>query len=310
MKKLSLLRTGTVAALLACATFPAFAAQPPATQASAAQWEIALKAREQRATGLRDEVKGLDALIESRMDGIIQALQLIGDSKDTKSKVARMKRETIDSLQKTIAYYQQKRAALLEDLRRPTSNLTAEQKKTVIAKFDERIEKRITQILELQKSMPTHKDYDRYEVTGSNWYGTTYQMSDDYQQNLRLTTQSNYQRTEIVKALRAAIARLEQQNRALKADGAPAAEIAKNDALLAERRQQLATALAPVETPTRAIGRKEAAELDQALQLAVKDLQRDFNTLFSRYNALIQEVGAVNTARAGLAAAQAKTAKP
>ncbi|MGA7215299.1 MAG: hypothetical protein WBX20_13935, partial [Terrimicrobiaceae bacterium] len=99
----------------------------------------------------------------------------------------------------------------------------------------------------------------------------------------------------------------EQQNRTLKAQNAPAEEIAKNDALIAERRRQLATALVPVETPTRAIGSKEAADLDKALKTEIADLNRDFNTLFARYHALIQEVSAVNAARAGLAAAKAKT---
>ena len=131
-------------------------------------------------------------------------------------------------------------------------------------------------------------------------------MNEDHRQNQRLTSHTNAQRDEVVAGLRASIARIEQQSRALKAQNAPVEEIAKNDALLAERRKQLAEALSPAETATRAVGSKEAADLDKALKTAIDELKRDFTTLFARYHALIQEVSAVNTTRAGLTAAKAK----
>ena len=157
--------------------------------------------------------------------------------------------------------------------------------------------------LPIDDDEPTEQDYDRYEVTSGGWYGTTTEVSEDYRQNQRLTAHTNAQRDEVVTGLRASIARIEQQNRTLKAQNAPAEEVAKNDALIAQRRRQLATALAPVETPTRAIGSREAADLDKALKTEISDLKRDMTTLFARYQALIQEVSAVNAARAGLAAA-------
>ena len=294
-----LIRSCSLLVLLACSPILSQAQ----TAASPAQREAVVKMREQRVALIRDEVKAIDTRIEGRVDRITDALRSIGDSKDTRTKVARMKRETIDRLQKTIEYYRQKRAGMQEELRRPTWNLTAEQKRTLIAKFDERIEKRVAQILALQKSLPAEKDYDRYKVTGSNWTGTTYEVNEDFRQNQRLTSHTNAQRDETTAGLRASIARLEQQNRALKTQNAPAEEVAKNDAMLADRRQQLATALSPVETPSRAVGSKEAADLDKGLKTAIEELKRDFNTLFARYHALIQEASALNTARASLAAA-------
>ena len=304
--KFSLVRSCSLLTLLACGCMIADA-QTAASPSSQAQWEAALRARELRAAKLRDEVNAVDSRIEGRIEALLEALRAISDSKDSRTKVARMKRDTIDRLQKTIAYYQQKRAAMQEELRRPTWQLSEEQKRKVIARFDERIEKRVAQIIAVQKSLPTEQDYDRYEVTSVGWYGTTYEVSEDYRQNQRLTAHTNAQRDEVVAGLRASIARIEQQNRTLKAQNAPAEEIAKNDALIAERRRQLATALVPVETPTRAIGSKEAADLDKALKTEIADLNRDFTTLFARYHALIQEVSAVNAARAGLAAAKDKT---
>ena len=272
---------------------------------SIAQAEASLAAREQRVQLLRDELKSLDSRIETRMDTVINALAAIGDSKDTRTKVARMKERTIGALKNTINYYRGKRAALQEELRRPTLRLTEEQKQRGIAVFDARIEKRVAQILKLQKSLPTEKDYERYKATGGNWWGTEYAVNPDYRQNQRVTTVTNSQRKENEEGLRRSIARLEQQNRALRASNGPADEIARNEALITERRKQLATVLAPVETPTRRIGSKEAADLDSALNTTIGDLRREFDTLFARYHAFLQEVSAVNVSREALATAKA-----
>ncbi len=291
-----------VTATIAGASLHAAPASP-----SPAQWETALTAREQRAALLRDELKALDARIEGRIDVIVEALRAIGDSKDSRTKVARMKEQTIEALKKNIGYYQTKRAALQEEMRRPTLRLTDEQKRQGIAVFDERMEKRVAQILAVQKSLPAHKDYERYKVTGSNDRGATYAVNEDHRQNQRVTSYTNAQRKEIEDGLRRSIARIEQQSRALKAQNAPAAEIAKNNALLAERRQQLAGSLAPTETATRDIGQKEALNLDKALQTAIAELRKDFTTLFAGYSAYLQELSAVNQTREALAAAKPKT---
>jgi hypothetical protein len=291
------------------------AAQPNSAPPQIAQWESMLAAREQRASLLRDELKALDARIEARVDSLVHALRSIGDSKDSRTKVARMKEQNIDALQRNIEYYRYKRAALQEELRRPTVNLTEEQKRRGIAVFDARIEKRVAQILQLQKSLPTHKDYARYNATGSNWAGTTYTVNQDHIQNQQLTGVSNRQRREVEEGLRKSIERLEQNNRGLRAqmNASPyaanakeiAKEIAKNDALITERRKQIATALMPAETSTRAVGLKEAMDLDRALNTAIAELRRDLTTLFARYNALIPELSAINATRAAIAAAKA-----
>ena len=306
-------RIAIIALFFAATLTKAFAAQfaPP----QVAQWESMLAAREQRASLFRDELKALDARIEARVDSLVHALRSIGDSKDSRTKVARMKEQNIDALQRNTEYYRYKRAALQAELRRPTINLTEEQKRRGIAVFDAHIEKRVAQILQIQKSLPTHKDYARYTATGSTWNGTTYSLNQDHIQNQQLTAVTNRQRREIEEGLRKSIERLEQNNRGLQAqmNASPyaanakeiAKEIAKNDALITERRKQVATALMPAETSTRAVGLKEAMDLDKALNTAIAELRRDFNTLFGRYNALIPELSAINATRAAIAAAKA-----
>lgn len=268
-----------------------------------AQSKVALTAREQRADLLLTELKALDSRIEGRVDVIVDALRTIGDSKDSRTKVARMKEQTIQALEQNIGYYQTKRAALQEEMRRPTLRLTDEQKRKGIATFDQRMEKRVAQILAVQKSLPAHKDYERYKTTGNDWSGATYAVNEDHRQNQRVTSHTNSQRKEIERELRRSITRIEQQGRALKSQNAPADEITKHDALLAERRKQLAVALAPISTSTREVGQKEAVDLDRALQTAIAELRKDFTTLFARYSSYLQELSAVNQSRAALNAA-------
>lgn len=197
-------------------------AQAPAPTAEQLKSWVAI--RQQRVDLLRDEVKQIDARIESRLDVIVGTLKTITDSKDSRTKVARMKEDTGKRLMKTVTYYDQKRAAIKEELRNPRLHLTAEEKHQVIAVFDARIEKRTQQILALSKSIPAHKDYERYTPTGGGWYGTEYQRNEDYEQNSRMTTHSNTQRDAIVKQLDTSIARLDRQSRTLKTQLAAATD--------------------------------------------------------------------------------------
>jgi hypothetical protein len=282
---------------------------------AAASPDAAVAAREQRVALLRDEILAADKSIEDRVDVLVGALQSIGDSKDSRTKVARMKEDTMDALKRNIDYIARKRDALVQEMRQPTMGLTQDQMKRGVAFFNDRIDKRISQITAIQKSLPTHKDYDRYKATGNTWYGTTYAVNEDYMQNQRLTTYTNSARKGIEDGLRASIDRLDRQKRSLTsaltgADAASAAalraEIAKTDALIADRRKQLATALAPVETPTRQVGLREAMDLDKSMRTSIDDLRRDFTTLFARYSAFLQEVAALNAVKG----AAAKTRMP
>lgn len=283
-------------------------AQTPAPTAEQLKSWIAI--RQPRVDLLRDEIKAIDARIESRLDVLIETLKSISDSKDSKTKVARMKEDTGKRLAKSIEYYDQKRSALKEELRHPRLNLTAEEKRKMIAAFDERIEKRTQQILALYKSMPSHEDHERYKTTGGGWYGTEYQRNEEYDQNRRITSHTNTQRDAISKHLDASIARLEWQNRTLKTQIAAASpeqrktlseEFARNQALIAERRQQKLETLKPSNTATHTVALKEAMDLDKAMQTAINDLRREFTTLFQRYNTFLNELSSLHATETALA---------
>jgi hypothetical protein len=285
-------------------------AQATASPPDKALLKAQLDAREKRADLMLDELRASDDRIEATIDRVLEALRLIGDSKDSRTKVARLKEQTIDGLQKNLAYYQQKRAALQEEMRRPTLHLSAEDKQRAIAKFDARIEKRVQQVLALSKSLPTHKDYERYKAVDSGWYGTNYAPNEDHKQNQRLTAHTNSQREEIVKELQRSIERTDRQTRTLQTQLAAATsgphrkmlqdEIVKNQNLTKARRAQLAEALTAQGTVTRPVSNKEAQDLDMALRRTIDSLRREFTTLFQRYSSYLTERSNVNAAKAAL----------
>ena len=93
----------------------------------------------------------------------------------------------------------------------------------------------------------------------------------------------------------------------LPADQAAAmnALLAKTDDLIAERRRQRLDTLKPSGSPARPVTLDEAVDLDQALQSGIDDLQRDFTTLFGRYNTLINELSTLHATEANLSAKSA-----
>lgn len=259
---------------------------------------------------MRDELLASDARIEATIDRIIETLKMVGDSKDSRTKVARLKEDTVKRLAKNIEFYQRKRADLQEQIRRPTLNLTTEEKLRAIAKVDARMEKRVQQILALNQSMPTYKDYEKYKAVDDGWYGTTYAVNEDYKQNKRLMTHTDSQRGKIIEGLQRSIDRLEQQNRSLqgwlvKATGDAHRqmlqyEIKRNEELLKERQTQLLDMAKPALDSSRPISGREAQDLDMSLRKVVNSLQREFTTLFQHYSTYILERSNVNTAKAAL----------
>lgn len=285
------------------------------TGPSPEQLESWLSVRKQRVDLLRGEIKQIDTRIEARLDLIVDSLSSIADSKDSRTKVARMKEDTMKGLKKTIDYYDQKRATFREELRNPQTALTAEDKQKIVNAFSTRIEKRTKQILKLSESMPEHREYERYKATGSNWSGTTYELSDDYEQNRRMMSHSGVQRRAIVKQLDDSIARLNRMGRDLRAQLAattdPAqqkertAEIARNDALIAERQKQKVEVLNADTKGGRSVGNGEANDLSQAMKKTIDGARADFTTLFQRYNSYVAEMTQLRATEKTLAAARA-----
>ena len=280
-----------------------------AEPASLDHLKMALKGREFHSNFLLEEVRATDKRVESRMENLVNALKVVTDSKDSKTKVARMKKETIEGLMKSIELYNAKRSDIQEQLVRPTSsNLTTEQKQRIRKELDSRIEKRVAQIVELQQSLPTNEEYEKYTVLpgGIGWSDSTIVKNEDWEQNRRVMLQSDEVRKKLISDLQRSIERLEDQGRKLQKQmtAQPAAasvleaEITRNSELLSNRQTQLDQALTEPEPAGRPIGKGEATALDEAVKVAVTGLRVEVTKLFADYTAFISFLPQVNALRA------------
>jgi hypothetical protein len=271
------------------------------------QLKMGLKEREFHGEFLLNELKATDKRVESRMDNLVNALEVVADSKDSKTKVARMKKATIEGLMKVVGLYNDKRAAIQEQLVRPTSNLTLDQKQSIRKALDSRIAKRVAQMVELQQSMPTNEEYEKYKMTpgGIGWADSTIVKNEDWEQNRRVMLQSEEVRKKLVSDLQRSVERLADQDKRLKKklQEQPITvpimqrEINRNADLLATRQIQLDQVLTEPSPTARIIGKGEAAALDEAVKIAVTGLKVEITKLFADYTALITFLPQVNSLR-------------
>lgn len=266
-----------------------------------------VKARENRVNLLLEELRSSDKRIESRIDTIVSGLTRIQDSRDSGTQIARLKEDTMEALAKNVQTFQRKRAALVEEMRRPTLRITLDQKKKMIAIFDQKIEKRVSQILALQKSFPTYKETDRYTVVGGGDDGPYFAQNEAWKQNRRMSQQTDAQKEKVVDGLKKSIARLESQKSQLKgrlsAGISPLEaqfvneEIVRVDGLLADRRSQLAEAYEGTTGAGRGVSQREATDLNKTVREASEGLQRDINALFSTYSQFLVAVSDLDAAK-------------
>lgn len=306
---------------MACAPVQAATGE---TSTDLAKTAPALRARvasiEKRSAVLRDELRSTDIRIEERIGNMVDTLRSVADSTDSRTKVARMKERTMEELKKCIDDYQRKRATLQEELRRPTLNLTEEQKRWGIAAFDAHIDKRIAQIVELYETLPQHKDYEKYKVVpgGWGWFGPTYAENQDWKQNQTVVLHTKAMRKKIVEGLSDTIRRLQKQSDDLqikfmnsKVDSERDAltdEITRNEAILLKRREQLTEVLQPNGYEPPGIPLRQAVTLDKALDEAITGVRIETNNLYRCYSEYINELVALNASKAVLSAAEAKIA--
>ena len=230
------------------------------------------------------------------MDELVKMLADMRDSQDSKRKVSQIKREAIEGLRRGIDLYVAKRKEMREQVRAGDEAALGD-----LGKFDQRIFKRVDQIVELSKSFPAHKDVEKYEASGGDyWNGYYYEntrISDDWKQNRRDNTQGKVTRDETTKTIREGLERLDQRRRSLK-------DLLANRNLTGIRPQtlhpgngpdrclhgasQLGTAWKQASPSgggaTRMPSLDEAIDIEQLLNDARKDLREDVSNLFRLYD--------------------------
>jgi len=267
--------------------------------------EQRLKRQQGRASDLRAELIRLDSRIEKQVAQIVKSLESVGDSNDSRIRVAQTKGKVIEGLKKSITIYQQKRAQIRAQLVKLHSGMEKAKLEGDMEKFDQMSETRITQIMDLSKSLTTHEDYQKYNTYAnsnySDWgrgWSTVQEKNPDHQQNKSVTKITDKEKKSITAALQKSISDLGTQNRALKERlNSPnfanqkdliTEDIERNKQAITRREAQLESILTPSTPATTPISRRAAHEMELMIRDLADDIRRDFDTLFRRYSEFVK----------------------
>ena len=261
--------------------------------------EAHIAQREERLAEWAGDIQELDARIEKQVAELVKLLAGLRDSKESKFRVSRMKEDAIEGLNQGIQKYLRKRAEVRELVRAGDASAAGD-----LAKFDDRILKRVDQIAELTKSIPTHRDVDKYESDGGGnyWDGYYYEsrrISDDWKQNNRDTNHADMARKDATKSIREALERLEQRRGSLKDFLANrtitpvqkqlyTSELGQIDAYEDHLNAQLKDIATSTGDSGKALGRDQAHDIESLIEDARADLREDVARLFQSYDRFVK----------------------
>lgn len=270
-----------------------------ARKESVANLETHIAQREQRLAEWARDIAQLDTRIEKQVEDLVKMLSGLRDSQESRTKVTQLKKSAIEGLKRGIDLYAKKRKEIREMVRTGGDEALVD-----LAKIDQRILKRVDQIAELTKSIPTHDDVEKYESDGGSsywdgYYHETSRVSDEWKQNRRDTSQSDQQREDTTKALKEALERLDQRRRSLKdllanrnlSESARTlynTELGQIDAYEDHINAQLRDVAVGGGGGGRAIGRDQAHDIEALLEDARRDLREDVSRLFLTYDQYVR----------------------
>jgi predicted nucleic acid-binding Zn-ribbon protein len=254
--------------------------------------------REKRLAEWGRDIVDLNERIERRVDELVTLLAGLRDSEDSRRRVTQMKKEAIEGLKQGIERYRSKRKEIREMVRTGSDEAFGD-----LGKIDEHIIKRIDQIAELTKSIPSHQDVDKYESDGGSSYWNGYydggRVSEEWRQNRRDASASDLQRKQTADALEKAIQRLEERRRSLKSQLAASglsdaartlftAELGQVDAYQDHLQSLQGDVLAGGAAGGRAIGLEQAHDIENMIKDARTDLREDASRLFRSYDQFVR----------------------
>jgi hypothetical protein len=188
-------------------------------QQAIAMLEQALQQKEQTIAALTDQALKLDARLEERLNFLVGKIAELKDSKDTRTRVARLKQEAIDGLGKSLENYRRMRRNLEIEQSRGFSYYSKEQGDQAAQFLDRKVEERLDQVQTLGSSLHQSEDYNKYVTTfqvDGDELAYRNVKNPDYYQNQRQTWQADRSREGVIFLLNREISELETKNNNLK----------------------------------------------------------------------------------------------
>ncbi|MFN0127641.1 MAG: hypothetical protein ACKV19_13250 [Verrucomicrobiales bacterium] len=262
-----------------------------------------IRLRESRVVAKQELLKTTDARLEKGIGDLVALLQAANDSAESRTRVTILKEQVAKALAKSIGYYRKKREETRAALQRPDLDYEPEDLRRGLAALDERIEKRIAQIVDLTRSLEVHADFEKYLVEyDDDDYGwdddKNYRRNPDWSQNRRVLAHTEKDRKQVEEALTKNIEDLDRRERDLKSRLTNATGVTKD--LLEEdmadvRRQrgnrthQLSELKVPTASAAVTVDLERARELQELVKDMSDDLREDFFAIFRLYNELLVE---------------------
>lgn len=284
------------------------------------QLRTRIDSRQDRATAMVNDLVALDKSIQSNVDGILSTLKGMTDSNDSRTRVARTKRDVMERLGKAAEAYTRLRAELEEQLRRDGNAYRREELFRERGIFDDRIDRMIQGAVGVALSMDTHEEHDKYivEAGDSGWgWDTVYRDNPAYEQNRRAARRTDAAVRDLGAGLEKAMQRLDlkirETQQALLAPGTDAAkkaaletELKRLQSLRAQRADQEAALYTYNNTPaTTPVALDEALRSEKWIESVAQETRRDFNQMIARYRELRVERDAIAELRGRLDQAEA-----
>ncbi|MEN9974392.1 MAG: hypothetical protein RLZZ282_398 [Verrucomicrobiota bacterium] len=259
--------------------------------------------REARFEAVRQDLRTLDARVEEQISSIVKTLSSMVDSQDSRTRVANIKEDVMKSLIRTMGVYRQKRMAVYERMRK-NPETPKEQSDLELKIFDERIGKRIGQVMEIARSFPGHVDIAKYESDGDSywrgWSGDQTRISEEWKQNRRDANSGKVARRDLLQQIEKSIV-ANQSRRAAIADNltrqkldereytVQQEELGRMDAILDLLQTQRRELALPTVGAARALGLDEAQDAEEMLDDTRADLANDFASIMRKFSELDAE---------------------
>ena len=262
-------------------------------QAQTSHTDKLIASSEARVQKILEEIIDLDREIEGAIQKLVDLLAKHTDSEASKTRVTDSKLKAIEALRESIDDYVRLRKTAEADLKKYYSSISEEDLKARIKNLDNRIDKRVDQILQLSATFEKHKGYDKYNKS-YNWNGYVYtERNSKEKHNNRVANKGSQQNEKLYEDLQKAITDLEKRNRLLdsqmdrtrdpKKIEQLSEEINANNDRIYAREAQLEKLIGSTKTSSgQPLGQREAHNLEKM----IRDTAGRYRTRISRLKSL------------------------
>ncbi|WP_156817233.1 hypothetical protein [Rubritalea marina] len=274
-------------------------------EASVVALEKRIQERRDRLTELSEDALRLDDRLESKVDNIVNKLASLKDSQGSRRRISAIKMQAMETLADDVQNYQRRRAELVRELRKENPEQPSDLVEKDVALLDQRVEKRVAQVLKLSNSFTQEKDTKKYETTGYRSYGwngwySNERVDEKWRQNRRDKSMNKRQRDAVNEGLKKSLESYKRQladvERKLSSENNSAeytellqSEKAHVENVIAIREKQLGEFVLVEQPNTQPVSQRAALDIEAALEDAISDFDSDIRQIKHKYAEIVEE---------------------